>query len=113
MNVSGGLIIVSCVDVETNLPNGQLVLDYLTDEIVSFRPSLLGKPRVAPDSQYVVTLHSPAVTGERTPDSRKQTNINNNKENHTNSSNNDVTIVVQAVTDTGGFNYDCFEIRRV
>ncbi|XP_018495062.1 follistatin-related protein 5 [Galendromus occidentalis] len=77
----GGFIVVSCMDPDTGSANGQLVLDYLTDEVVSFKATLLGKPHVSPDSQYVVTLHSP---------SDKEKN-----------SSNDITIVVQAVTDSG------------
>lgn len=104
----GGLIVVSCVDPDSGIPSGQLVLDYITDEVILFRPSLLGRPRVAPDSQYVVTLHSPSTSGTLSPDQRGQNsnghnnnNNNNSHSNQTSSISNDVTIVVQAVTDTG------------
>lgn len=99
---------VSCVDPDSGIPSGQLVLDYITDEVILFRPSLLGRPRVAPDSQYVVTLHSPSTSGTLSPDQRGQNsnghnnnNNNNSHSNQTSSISNDVTIVVQAVTDTG------------
>lgn len=73
----GGFIIIECMDADSGKLNGQLVMDYLTDEVITYKPNLLGKPHVSPDSQYVVTLHS-------------NDNVTN-----------DVTIVVQAITDTG------------
>ncbi|XP_049830071.1 follistatin-related protein 5-like isoform X2 [Schistocerca gregaria] len=46
-----GLVIVECEQ-----PAGQLLLDYLTDAVVSHRAQVSGRPYVSPDSRAVVTL---------------------------------------------------------
>ncbi|XP_076361506.1 follistatin-related protein 5-like [Tachypleus tridentatus] len=52
----GGYIILECIEPITHRPTGQLVLDYLTDIVVSHKINLFGKPHISPDSRYVVTL---------------------------------------------------------
>ncbi|XP_022249365.1 follistatin-related protein 5-like [Limulus polyphemus] len=52
----GGYIILECIEPITHRPTGQLVLDYLTDIVVSHKINLFGKPHISPDSRFVVTL---------------------------------------------------------
>ncbi|XP_049812888.1 follistatin-related protein 5-like [Schistocerca nitens] len=52
-----GLVVVECEEPATGQPAGQLVLDAVTDAVVSQRPSLLGRPHLSPDSRTLVTLH--------------------------------------------------------
>ena len=40
----------------TGRASGQLLLDYLTDTVLSHKPGLVGRPMVSPDSRHVVTL---------------------------------------------------------
>lgn len=40
----------------TGRRTGQLVLDYLTDAVLSHKPSLTGEPHVVPDSSLAVTV---------------------------------------------------------
>ncbi|XP_059480798.1 follistatin-related protein 5-like isoform X2 [Neocloeon triangulifer] len=69
-----GLVIVSCKEPMTDRPNGQMLVDYLTDSVISFKSELPGQPKVSPDSRVVVTL-------DRAPEG--------------------VTLVVQEITETG------------
>ncbi|XP_071516864.1 follistatin-related protein 5-like isoform X2 [Panulirus ornatus] len=68
-----GLVVMDCHEPVTGRRTGQLVLDYLTDAVLSHKATLMGQPHVAPDSSLVVTVDT---------------------ENH-------VKIVVQKVTDHG------------
>ncbi|XP_076348907.1 follistatin-related protein 5-like isoform X2 [Tachypleus tridentatus] len=52
----GGYVILECIEPVTQRPTGQLVLDYLTDTVVSHKTNLFGQPHISPDSRYVVTL---------------------------------------------------------
>jgi len=40
----------------TGKANGQMLVDYLTDSVISFKTQLTGQPKVSPDSRVVVTL---------------------------------------------------------
>lgn len=74
MNLSAdGYVTISCREPVTGRPTGQLVMDYLTDAILSTRPTMIGNPAVSPDSQLIttidhrsdgVTLDLQKVTGE-------------------------------------------------
>ncbi|RZF49112.1 hypothetical protein LSTR_LSTR008398 [Laodelphax striatellus] len=69
-----GFVIMECEEPMTGRATGQVLLDYLTDSVVSQKPGLLGRPAVTPNSRVVVTL-------DRARDG--------------------VTLVVQQVTETG------------
>ncbi|KAF7990989.1 hypothetical protein HCN44_000794 [Aphidius gifuensis] len=49
-------VILECEEPVTGKPSGQLLLDYLTDTVLSHKPELIGRPMVSPDSRHVVTL---------------------------------------------------------
>lgn len=49
-------MIISCREPVTARPMGQLVLDYLTDTILSTKPTLNGLSTVSPDSRIVATI---------------------------------------------------------
>ncbi|XP_058798657.1 follistatin-related protein 5-like isoform X2 [Phymastichus coffea] len=51
-----GFVILQCEEPITGKPTGQLLLDYVTDTVLSHKPELLGKPSVSPDSRHLVTL---------------------------------------------------------
>lgn len=53
---SDGFVVVACEEPVTARATGQLLLDYLTDSVISHKPALFGRPHVAPDSRVVVTL---------------------------------------------------------
>lgn len=54
--VADGFVILQCEEPVTGRATGQLLLDYLTDTVLSHKPGLVGKPMVSPDSRHVVTL---------------------------------------------------------
>ncbi|EEC08615.1 cell adhesion molecule, putative, partial [Ixodes scapularis] len=70
----GGFVILECLEPITQRPMGQILLDYLTDTVLSHKTNLFGRPHVSPDSKHVITLQS---------------------------SNNSVIIVAQEVTEEG------------
>lgn len=47
---------MDCQEPVTGRRTGQLVLDYLTDAVLSHKPSLTGEPHVVPDSSLAVTV---------------------------------------------------------
>uniref|UniRef100_A0A6P7FSV5 Follistatin-related protein 5-like isoform X1 n=1 Tax=Diabrotica virgifera virgifera TaxID=50390 RepID=A0A6P7FSV5_DIAVI len=51
-----GMVIMQCIEPITNRPTGQLILDYLTDSVISLKPNLPGEPYISPDSRRLVTL---------------------------------------------------------
>ncbi|XP_076231703.1 follistatin-like 5 isoform X1 [Calliopsis andreniformis] len=51
-----GFVIIECQEPVTNRPTGQLLLDYLTDTVLGYKPTLLGRPTISPDSRHLVTL---------------------------------------------------------
>ncbi|EEB13958.1 conserved hypothetical protein [Pediculus humanus corporis] len=51
-----GYVIIECEELSTGHPSGQILLDYLTDSIISQKTGLFGKPHVSPDSRITVTL---------------------------------------------------------
>ncbi|XP_008555212.1 follistatin-related protein 5 [Microplitis demolitor] len=55
-----GFVILQCEEPITGKATGQLLLDYLTDTVLSHKPGLIGKPMVSPDSRHVVTLDKQA-----------------------------------------------------
>lgn len=51
---------MSCREPITGRHQGQLLLDYLTDTVLSAKTELTGKPRISPDSRHVATIdHTP------------------------------------------------------
>lgn len=52
-----GLVIMECEEPVTRRPTGQIVMDYLTDAVLSHKVTLLGQPHISPDSRIVVTVH--------------------------------------------------------
>lgn len=54
--ISDGFVIIECQEPVTNRPTGQLLLDYLTDTVLAYKPKILGKPTISPDSRHLVTL---------------------------------------------------------
>lgn len=54
--VADGFVIVECEEPVTGRATGQILLDYLTDAVVSQKGGLLGRPLVSPNSRSVVTL---------------------------------------------------------
>lgn len=51
-----GLVVMDCQEPVTGRRTGQLVLDYLTDAVLSHKTNLMGRPHVVPDSSLVVTV---------------------------------------------------------
>ncbi|XP_076032661.1 follistatin-related protein 5-like isoform X3 [Oratosquilla oratoria] len=51
-----GLVIMDCLEPVTHRRMGQLVLDYLTDAVLTHKMSPAGMPHVTPDSALVVTV---------------------------------------------------------
>nr|CAD7198304.1 unnamed protein product [Timema douglasi] len=51
-----GFVVVECWEPVTSRPMGQILLDYLTDTVVSHKLGLYGRPHVSPNSRTVVTL---------------------------------------------------------
>lgn len=49
-------MILECEEPVTGRTTGQLLLDYLTDAVISQDTGLLGRPLVSPNSRIVVTL---------------------------------------------------------
>lgn len=47
---------MQCLEPVTNRPTGQLLLDYLTDTVISSKSTLTGVPYISPDSRRLVTL---------------------------------------------------------
>ncbi len=45
-----------CEDYRTGEPNGQLVLDYLTDMVLDTSPNIHGVPLVTPDSGTLLSI---------------------------------------------------------
>lgn len=72
-----GYVIMSCREPNTNRLQGQLLLDYLTDTVISTKPTFTGVPRLSPDSRHIATI-----------DSTQKSSIQENG----------VTIIVQKIT---------------
>lgn len=55
---------MSCREPVTGRPQGQLLLDYLTDTVLSAKPALTGIPKISPDSRHIATIdhHDDGVT---------------------------------------------------
>ncbi|KAK7788916.1 hypothetical protein R5R35_007352 [Gryllus longicercus] len=51
-----GFVIMECEEPITGRATGQILLDYLTDTVLSHKPGLFGHPHVSPNSRAVVTL---------------------------------------------------------
>ncbi|XP_065567373.1 follistatin-related protein 5-like [Artemia franciscana] len=51
-----GLVIMECEEPVTRRPTGQIVLDYLTDIVLTHKASLHGTPNMSPDSRHLVTV---------------------------------------------------------
>lgn len=51
-----GYVVMSCREPITNRPQGQLLLDYLTDTVINVKPTFTGIPRLSPDSRHIATI---------------------------------------------------------
>ncbi|XP_037025567.1 follistatin-related protein 5-like isoform X2 [Bradysia coprophila] len=51
-----GFVIMSCREPITGRHQGQLLLDYLTDTVLSAKPEITGKPRISPDSRHLISV---------------------------------------------------------
>lgn len=51
-----GFVVMECEEPVTGRPTGQILLDYMTDTVISHKPGLFGKPHISPNSRTVVTL---------------------------------------------------------
>ncbi|KAJ4433625.1 hypothetical protein ANN_15935, partial [Periplaneta americana] len=51
-----GFVIMECEEPVTGRPTGQILLDYLTDTVLTHKVGLFGHPHVSPNSRSVVTL---------------------------------------------------------
>lgn len=51
-----GFVVVECEEPITGRATGQILLDYLTDAVISQKAGLFGRPKVSPNSRTVVTL---------------------------------------------------------
>lgn len=49
-------MVVECEEPITGRATGQILLDYLTDAVISQKAGLFGRPMVSPNSRTVVTL---------------------------------------------------------
>lgn len=47
---------IECEEPVSGRPTGQILLDFMTDSVISHKPGLFGKPHVSPNSRTVVTL---------------------------------------------------------
>lgn len=47
---------MSCREPITNRHQGQLLLDYLTDTVISMKPTFTGIPKLSPDSRHIATI---------------------------------------------------------
>lgn len=56
MGFVDGLVIMECAEPVTGRRTGQLVIDYLTDAVLSHKIHLTGRPHTTPDSSLVVTV---------------------------------------------------------
>ena len=54
-DIPDGFVVAECED-PFGHGDGQLILDYLTDTVVTHKPDLLGRPHISPNSRTVVTL---------------------------------------------------------
>lgn len=69
---------MSCREPITNRPQGQLLLDYLTDAVISTKAAFTGTPNISPDSRHIAIVDN----------AQKQHSIQDNG----------VTIIVQKIT---------------
>ncbi|CAD7093985.1 unnamed protein product [Hermetia illucens] len=51
-----GFVIVSCREPITNRAQGQIVLDYVSDTVLSTKPELNGVSQISPDSRHLITV---------------------------------------------------------
>lgn len=58
-----GMVIMQCLEPVTSRPSGQIVLDYLTDQVVATKTTLSGVPYISPDSRKLVTLDRGTQSG--------------------------------------------------
>lgn len=54
--IADGFVIMECEEPITGRPTGQILLDYLTDTVLTHKTGLFGHPHVSPNSRCVVTL---------------------------------------------------------
>lgn len=75
-----GYVVISCIEPITNRLQGQLLLDYLTDAVISTKTTFNGTPNISPDSRHIAI-------------------VDNTRNKHS-STDNGVTIIVQKITRT-------------
>jgi follistatin-related protein 5 len=56
--LSDGFVIIQCREPVTNRPSGQLILDYLTDAVVSVKSQINGRSYISPDSRHLITVEN-------------------------------------------------------
>lgn len=74
-----GYVVITCLEPITNRPQGQLLLDYLTDAVISTKSTFNGVPNISPDSRHIAT-------------------VDNIQKEHSTQDNGGVTIIVQKIT---------------
>lgn len=52
-----GYVVIFCREPVTNRAQGQLMVDYLTDAIISVKLGLNGIPNISPDSRNLATIY--------------------------------------------------------
>ncbi|XP_055704069.1 follistatin-related protein 5-like [Phlebotomus papatasi] len=50
-----GIVVIACIEPDTNTWRGQLILDYLTDSVMGTKPAIHGVARISPNSRHIVT----------------------------------------------------------
>ena len=51
----GGSVVINCRGSDA-VPSKQIILDYLTDSVISVNEAVRGRPYVAPDGRYVISV---------------------------------------------------------
>lgn len=55
--ISDGFVVINCMEPVAFKQTGQLVVDSITNAIISIKADLVGIPYVSPDSRYVITVN--------------------------------------------------------
>ncbi|XP_059615041.1 follistatin-related protein 5-like [Phlebotomus argentipes] len=50
-----GIVVIACIEPDTNTWRGQLILDYLTDSVMGTKPAIHGVARISPNSRHIVS----------------------------------------------------------
>ncbi|XP_077999166.1 follistatin-related protein 5-like [Glandiceps talaboti] len=100
----GGYVVLQCIDRNKNgVAAKQMILDYLTDAVVSEMDAIKGKPYVSPDSRYIVSVDN--MSGSVCVQSVSDTgHITTSFDVHTNLHVSDIAFYLTK----DGYNYDIF-----